>query len=68
MTVIHEKSKGLEAFDQYMQDAQGHDQVMKILKQCRQNDQQAIEELMQCLQTEMGHSHATAGSGSSSRG
>lgn len=49
ITLIHEKSQGLEAFDQYIQDAQGNQQVMQILQQCRQNDQQAVQQLTQAL-------------------
>lgn len=64
ITLIHEKSKGLEAFDQYLQDAQGNDQVTQILQQCRQNDQQAVQQLTQCLQQVFSSSNATSGSGS----
>jgi hypothetical protein len=49
ITLIHEKSKGLEAFDQYMKDAQGNQEVANILQQCQQQDKQSVSQLTQCL-------------------
>jgi hypothetical protein len=54
ITLIHEKSKGLEAFDQYIQDAQGNQQALSLFHQCRQNDEQAINQLMNCLKQVIG--------------
>jgi hypothetical protein len=48
ITVLHEKSKGLEAFDRYVQDAQGDD-VEDLLNEIREQDERAIEELQEHL-------------------
>ncbi|MBV9280092.1 MAG: hypothetical protein JOZ41_08435 [Chloroflexi bacterium] len=56
ITVIHEKSKGLEAYDRYMQDAQGNQQVSGLFQQIRQQDQQAVQQLTQALQQVLGGS------------
>ncbi len=54
ITVLHEKSKGLEAFDQYMQDAQGDNEARECFQQLRQQDQQNIQKLQQLLSTRLG--------------
>ena len=48
VTVLHEKSKGLEAFDRYLQDARGDD-VEDLLEEIREQDERAIEELQDHL-------------------
>lgn len=50
VTIIHEKAKGLEAYDQYMQDAQDNQGVANLLQQIRQQDSQVIQQLWQQLQ------------------
>lgn len=45
ITVLHEKSKGLEAFDKYIQDAQGNNEIREIFERMRQQDQELIREL-----------------------
>jgi len=60
ITVIHEKSKGLEAFDEYLQDA---DQELRdILEQIREQDTRAIEQLQEHLRMLMGGEGEGAGS------
>ena len=54
ITLIHEKSKGLEAFDQYIQDAQGNQQALNLFQQFRQQDEQAVRDLMACLKQVFG--------------
>lgn len=49
-TIIHEKAKGLEAYDTYMKDAQGNQEVTQILQQIRQQDTQFVQQLFQCVQ------------------
>lgn len=49
ITLISEKSKGLEAYDQYTNDAQGNQQVTNLFQQLRQQDEQAIQQLVQQL-------------------
>lgn len=47
ITVIHEKSKGLEAFDQYLQDAD--EELSEILQEIREQDTRYIEQLQEQL-------------------
>jgi hypothetical protein len=54
VTILYEKSKGLEAYDKYMQDAQGDQQLAQLLQQIRQQDEQAIQQLQQHLMQRMG--------------
>lgn len=48
VTILHEKSKGLEAFDRYLQDARGDD-VEDLLMEIREQDERVIEELQDHL-------------------
>ncbi len=50
ITIIYEKSKGLEAYERYIRDAQGDQQVRQVLDQIRNEDQQHIKQLQQHLQ------------------
>ena len=47
ITVIHEKSKGLEAFDQYIEDAD--EELRGIFEEIRQQDTRYIEQLQEQL-------------------
>jgi len=47
ITVIHEKSKGLEAFDQYIEDAD--DELREIFQEIREQDTRYIEQLQDHL-------------------
>ena len=49
ITILHEKSKGLEAFDKYARDAQGNQQVAQLLQQIRQQDEQWVQQLQHQL-------------------
>ncbi|HSE99103.1 MAG TPA: hypothetical protein VLD57_12615 [Blastocatellia bacterium] len=49
VTILYEKSKGLEAFDKYLKDAQGDSEVRQLLEDLRQQDEQAVEQLQQHL-------------------
>jgi len=49
ITIIHEKSKALEAYDKYLRDAQGDQEIASLLNQIRDNDRQHIEQLTQHL-------------------
>ncbi|MBD0328469.1 MAG: hypothetical protein ICV68_18810 [Pyrinomonadaceae bacterium] len=46
ITIIHEKSKALEAYDKYDRDAQEYQEIRRLLQQIRQQDEQAIQQLM----------------------
>ncbi len=49
ITLIYEKSKGLEAYQKYQQDAQGNQEVEQVFKTLQQQDQQAVQQLVQAL-------------------
>jgi hypothetical protein len=54
ITVLHEKSKGLEAFDRYMKDVQGDQQLQQVFQEMQQSDQNFIQQLQQHLQRRLG--------------
>jgi hypothetical protein len=54
ITVIHEKSKGLEAFDQYLEDAD--ENLREIFEEIREQDTRVIEQLQEHLRRLMGGS------------
>jgi hypothetical protein len=58
ITVIHEKSKGLEAFSKYMQDAQGDQQCSRLFQQIQQQDQQFVQQLTDCLRQRLSGSRS----------
>jgi hypothetical protein len=49
VTVLHEKAKGLEAYDRYLADAQSNNEVRQLLEQIRQSDLKQVEQLRGCL-------------------
>jgi hypothetical protein len=49
VTVLYEKSKGLEAYDKYIRDAQNDQQARQLFEQMRQQDEQCIQQLTQRL-------------------
>ena len=49
ITIIHEKSKALEAYDKYLRDAQNDNEVRQLLEQVRQQDTQQVQQLQQHL-------------------
>jgi hypothetical protein len=51
ITVLHEKSKGLEAYEQYLEDASDNEEVRQIFEELRDQDLEAVGRLEQCLQT-----------------
>lgn len=48
ITVLHEKSKGLEAYEKYLKDA-GQSEVRQIFEEIRRSDEQHIEKLRGAL-------------------
>ena len=54
ITVLHEKSKGLEAYDKYDRDLQGRDEIKQIFSEIRRNDEQAVQRLQDCLKQLVG--------------
>jgi hypothetical protein len=49
ITVLHKKSKGLEAYDKYLQDVEGRDEIRELLEEIREQDQEHVQRLEQCL-------------------
>jgi hypothetical protein len=49
VTVLYEKSKALEAYDKYIQDAQTDQQALQLFEQMRRQDEQFVEQLSQQL-------------------
>lgn len=49
VTLTYEKSKGLEAYNKYAQDAQGNQQAADLINRMRQQDEQCVQELRQLL-------------------
>ena len=54
ITVLHKKSEGLEAYEQYLEDAEGNEEVREIFEELRDQDQQAVSRLQDCLRNLMG--------------
>jgi hypothetical protein len=49
VTVLHQKAKGLEAYDKYLEDASDDDELTSTLEEIRENDQRSIENLQRHL-------------------
>ena len=45
VTLLYEKSKGLQAYDKYLQDAQSSPPCTQLLQQLRQQDEDAVRQL-----------------------
>lgn len=55
VTLIYEKSKGLEAYDKYAQDAQDNQAVSSLLQELREQDTQAVTRLKEELHKTLGN-------------
>src|SRR6476469_5342465 len=51
ITVLHEKGKGIEVYEQYIDDASDNEEVRQIFEQLRDQDLEAVSRLEQCLRT-----------------
>ncbi len=47
VTLLYEKSKGLQAYDKYLQDAQSSPPCTQLLQQLRQQDADAVQQLQE---------------------
>ena len=65
ITVLHEKAKGLEAIDRYVEDAKGDEEARELFERIRDADEEQIEEIKRvvarCLGTD-GDERLTQGS------
>lgn len=66
VTVLHEKSKGLEAYDKYDRDLQGRSEIKRVFDEIRRNDEQAVQHLQDCLRQLVGQSGQSGKKGSQS--
>jgi hypothetical protein len=61
VTILHEKAKGLEAIDEYLEDAKHDEEVRKLFERIRKQDEQQIEEIkrvaLRCLESEEESTH-----------
>jgi ferritin-like metal-binding protein YciE len=62
ITVIHQKSKALEAYDKYMKDAQNDNELRQLFEQVRQQDTQQVQQLKQHLGRLLGQSSGASSS------
>jgi hypothetical protein len=62
VTVLHEKSKGLEAYEKYEQDLQDHEEIREIFSEIRSNDEEAVQRLRESLRVYLGESEGLGGS------
>jgi hypothetical protein len=49
VSILHEKSKGLEALGKYMQDAEDNEEVMQLIQRIQEQDREQVQELRDCL-------------------
>jgi hypothetical protein len=49
VTILYEKSKGLEAYDKYLNDANNDPQTRELFEQMRQQDEQFVQQLHERL-------------------
>lgn len=62
VTVLYEKSKALEAYDKYIQDAQSDQQARQLFEQMRDQDAQYVQQLTQMLGQAFGRQGRASGS------
>lgn len=53
ITLIHEKSKGLEAYQRYLQDAQGNQQARQLFQHLQEQEQQSVQQLLDVLKQQI---------------
>ncbi len=58
ITMIYEKSKGLEAHQKYAQDAQQDGEVADVFQSIRQRDEHAVQQLLELLQQRLSSRHS----------
>jgi hypothetical protein len=49
VSILHEKSKGLEAYGKYLQDARQNDEVMDLIQRIQEQDRKQVRELRDVL-------------------
>jgi hypothetical protein len=54
IAVLHEKAQGMEAFEQYLQDAQGDNEVRQCFEELQRQDRENIQKLQNLLRNRLG--------------
>ncbi len=49
LTVLHQKAKGLEAYDKYIQDAEDDDELQELFRALRRQDEENVRILTEAL-------------------
>ena len=49
IAILHEKSQALEAYDDYLEDAEENDEVRELLEDIREQDEENVRRLEQLL-------------------
>lgn len=60
LAIVHEKSKALEAYTKYESDAQGDPEIRQLLLHIRQQDEHAIQQIIQHLARRMNGQQGSA--------
>ena len=55
VTILHNKSKGLEAYRRYIADARVNGEIRAMLERFRNDDREKVQELRACLVDVLGH-------------
>lgn len=45
VSILHEKSQALEAYDDYIEDAKGDDKLIQVLQDIRRHDEDDVQKL-----------------------
>jgi hypothetical protein len=53
IAVLHEKAEGMEAFEQYLQDAQGDNEVRQCFEELQNQNRENIQKLQRLLQSRL---------------
>jgi hypothetical protein len=54
IAVLHEKAEGMEAFEQYLQDAQGDNEARQCFEELQRQNRENIQRLQKLLQSRLG--------------
>lgn len=49
ITIMHKKSKAIEAYDKYLEDAQDDEEISELLEEMRSQDEDCVMQLQQHL-------------------
>jgi hypothetical protein len=61
ITILHEKTKGLEAYEKYIDDASDDEELLQLLETSRDNDRECVEQLQEHLARLLGQNVEVSG-------